>query len=48
MKYILALPTWGQVCIDPELFKFELGNFDLGHSACLDNLKVILCLKRTI
>ena len=31
LKHILALPTWGQECIDPEIFQFEIKHFDLGH-----------------
>ena len=31
LKPILALPTWGQICIVLELQPFEIPDFDLGH-----------------
>ena len=32
-KHILALSSYGQKCIFPELQPFELANFDSGHPA---------------
>ena len=31
LKPILALPTWGQICLVSEIHPFEIKNFDLGH-----------------
>ena len=31
MELILALPTYGQKCIFPELHPKNISNFDLGH-----------------
>ena len=34
LKPILALPTWGQICLVSEIQAFEIKNFDLGHPVC--------------
>ena len=35
LKPILALPTWGQICLVSEIHPFEIKNFDLGHPVLL-------------
>ena len=42
LKRILALPTWGQKCLIPELQPFEIKNFDLGHPVLVNLYKSVL------
>ena len=44
LKPILALPTWGQICLVSEIHPFEIKNLDLGHPV-KQSVRVTVCVR---